>query len=91
MSLIFCPECKKQISDKSANCPNCGYPINGANAPNIVLKQKEGCFLQTLNLGCLIVCIIGGILLFGSLIFALTNSSKKIKTEKIKTEKTTKK
>ncbi len=44
MSLIFCPECKKQISDKSANCPNCGYPINEANTPKIVLKQKEGCF-----------------------------------------------
>lgn len=28
MSLINCPECGKQISDKAISCPNCGYPIN---------------------------------------------------------------
>ena len=27
MSLIFCPECKKEISDKAKFCPNCGYPM----------------------------------------------------------------
>jgi DNA helicase-4 len=26
MSLIECPECKKEISDKAENCPNCGLP-----------------------------------------------------------------
>jgi hypothetical protein len=26
MSLIKCPECGKQISDKSDLCPNCGLP-----------------------------------------------------------------
>ena len=26
MALIICPECKKQISDKAAACPNCGLP-----------------------------------------------------------------
>ena len=26
MSLIQCPECGKQISDKSASCPHCGLP-----------------------------------------------------------------
>ena len=25
--LIECPECKKQVSDKAAKCPGCGYPI----------------------------------------------------------------
>lgn len=25
MSLIQCPECKKQISDKAQSCPTCGY------------------------------------------------------------------
>ena len=31
MSLINCPECGKEISDKSANCIHCGYPLNTNN------------------------------------------------------------
>ena len=27
MSLIICPECGKQVSDKAAICPSCNYPI----------------------------------------------------------------
>ena len=27
MSLITCPECGKEISDKANFCPSCGYPI----------------------------------------------------------------
>lgn len=27
MSLIKCPECNKEISDKAKSCPNCGCPI----------------------------------------------------------------
>lgn len=27
MALITCPECGKQISSLTKNCPNCGYPI----------------------------------------------------------------
>lgn len=27
MSLIKCPECNKEISDKAKNCPNCGYEL----------------------------------------------------------------
>lgn len=28
MSLIKCPECGNEISDKAAACPHCGCPIN---------------------------------------------------------------
>lgn len=28
MSLIKCPECGKEISDKAKLCPSCGFPIN---------------------------------------------------------------
>ena len=28
MSLIFCPECGRQISDKAEACPNCGFPVH---------------------------------------------------------------
>lgn len=27
MTIIKCPECKKQISDKAATCPKCGYEL----------------------------------------------------------------
>ena len=27
MSLIKCPECGKEISNKAISCPMCGYPI----------------------------------------------------------------
>lgn len=27
MAIISCPECEKDISDKAAFCPHCGYPI----------------------------------------------------------------
>jgi uncharacterized membrane protein YvbJ len=33
MALINCPECQKEISDKTKNCPHCGYPF--------VLNDKE--------------------------------------------------
>ncbi len=27
MSLINCPECSKEISDRGKSCPHCGYPL----------------------------------------------------------------
>lgn len=33
--LITCPECKKQISDKSEICIHCGYPFKKINVCNI--------------------------------------------------------
>ena len=30
MAIIKCPECKKDVSDKAANCPNCGNPIDSS-------------------------------------------------------------
>ena len=30
MALIKCPECGKEISDKSSNCIHCGYPLQAA-------------------------------------------------------------
>ena len=30
MSLIKCPECKADISDKAVQCPRCGYPLSDA-------------------------------------------------------------
>ncbi|MEQ9393285.1 MAG: hypothetical protein RLO03_13865 [Balneola sp.] len=64
MALINCPECQKQVSDKADACPNCGNPLNiktGAPAQNIKVESKEGCFLQTMNAGCMIIFVIIGV------------------------------
>ena len=55
--LINCPECKSSISDKAENCPHCAFPINKKKEEG----SKEGCFLQTLNFGCMVIAIIIGI------------------------------
>ena len=65
MALINCPECDAEVSDKAKQCPRCAYPLN-SDAQEVKLddetadKVKEGCFLQTMNTGCLL--IVGGIL-----------------------------
>mgnify|MGYP000308901138 FL=1 len=42
MALIKCPECGKEISDKAASCPNCGFPITQRNVTQeSPQKQKE--------------------------------------------------
>lgn len=90
MALINCPECKKEVSEHSLNCPNCGYPINFKKPQNIVVKKNEGCFLQTLNIGCLIIVVIFGavlavsFLMAGLSFFNHTNKKEPVKTEKVK-------
>ena len=50
--LIDCKECNKKVSDKAISCPNCGNVLNKASVKN------DGCFIQTLNIGCGIFLII---------------------------------
>ena len=44
MSLIKCPECGKDISDKAQSCPNCGYVLNIFSCKNEddISKAKTG-------------------------------------------------
>ena len=63
MSIIKCSECNKEISDKADKCPHCGNPMQekqqSYNPQSVVVNQKgEGCFLQTLNIGCIITAIL---------------------------------
>lgn len=36
MSLISCPECGKEISDKAENCIHCGYPISKSEEKKVI-------------------------------------------------------
>lgn len=56
MALINCPECDKKISDQAEKCPNCAFPIK--KTTQVVLESKEGCFLRTLNTGCMIIFVL---------------------------------
>ena len=75
MALITCPECGASVSDKAEKCPQCAYPINKTETPpppspiktEVVVHPKEGCFLQTMNVGCMITAVILGII--GLIIF----------------------
>ena len=42
MSLINCPECGHQVSDRAKACPNCGFPIE--NIGNICLAGRLICY-----------------------------------------------
>ena len=54
MALINCPECGNSISDQAPHCPKCGYQISNHS----FFPKTEGCFLQSMNMGCLILVII---------------------------------
>ena len=64
MALIKCPECGATVSDKAEKCPKCAFPLNPYviktqdENKEIIAESKEGCFLQTFNMGCMIVATI---------------------------------
>ncbi|HNU50196.1 MAG TPA: zinc ribbon domain-containing protein [Verrucomicrobiota bacterium] len=61
MSLISCPECKKEISSTAACCPSCGYVLRSQTA-----EPQFEAFRKRVLTGGLILCLIGlpvGILL----------------------------
>lgn len=41
MALIACPECRRQVSDKAAACPNCGHPIAAADHPRELMPDAS--------------------------------------------------
>lgn len=40
MSLVKCPECHGNVSNRAPGCPNCGCPINGSR-PNMWAHRHE--------------------------------------------------
>lgn len=43
MALIQCPDCGKMVSDRSRECPGCGYPIYLLASENKKEKRCEYC------------------------------------------------
>lgn len=41
MSLIFCKECGKEMSDKADKCPNCGCPTREVNQSDAIGKKRR--------------------------------------------------
>lgn len=79
MALIQCPECQRQISDKAAGCPHCGYPISGSDeyarglAPSAIrvpVRTEKRASKETARVrtGCG-SWIVAGIMAFGLLAF----------------------
>jgi len=63
MTTIRCPECGNSVSSEAACCPKCGYPFSPKpDTGNPIVIAREGCFLQTLNVGCMIIFAIIGLL-----------------------------
>lgn len=70
MSLIMCPECGNEVSDKAASCPKCGYLINKVTEEereSVRVKRKSRSFLT-----------FGGILFIVSMIFGIGTSNEEL-------------
>jgi hypothetical protein len=57
MAIINCPECQKEISDKAANCPSCGFPLKQTESNDSSSNQEISCpdFPHDLSIGGQIV------------------------------------
>jgi hypothetical protein len=66
-----CPYCGEEVLAVAIKCKHCGEFLDDRPIPEstqisgqpaqpaqkVVVKAKEGCFLQTLNIGCVIIVI----------------------------------
>lgn len=41
MSLVNCPKCGKQISDKAVSCPHCGYQFTQPSVESVVVNERK--------------------------------------------------
>ncbi len=39
MSLVSCPECSRQVSDKAGKCIHCGFPLDASNGPKEIINS----------------------------------------------------
>ena len=52
MSLIKCPECGKEISDKAKTCPNCGIPLK--NRTKLIIAMVITIIMILIVVGCVV-------------------------------------
>ena len=75
MSLIKCPECGKEFSDKAGTCPSCGCPINDARQvgqiyeSHIYTPPKTGMAIASMILG--IISLFSWLIFIGTLLAAI--------------------
>ena len=53
-----CPDCGREVSTAAVSCPQCGRPF-GAPTTERIVPRGEGLFLQSMNVGCLIMLALG--------------------------------
>lgn len=54
MAIINCPECNKEISDKSKTCVNCGYPLRDRNRMYDKVPKK----IKLSSLGIVVLTVV---------------------------------
>jgi len=69
MALIHCPECNTKVSEKAEKCPQCAYPLKSLIPINV--KNNDGCFLQTLNFGCMFIVVTLGVIILFFFLFSI--------------------
>lgn len=63
MSLVFCMECRKEVSDKARKCPHCGAPIAPGAASRVAgapRSRKSGGAIRAVVKFVLFVAVVGG-------------------------------
>jgi hypothetical protein len=69
MSLIHCPECNRQVSERAPSCPHCGCPIGATShrdrPQQVIIQQPPSSGVGRL-FGCLLVLIAAGLLAFSN-------------------------
>lgn len=79
MSLVNCPECGSEVSDKAENCPKCGYPLIETELSEIksdnLQKIKEKGELSTARFVIsIIMLVLSAFVLFQSCAVGIANT-----------------
>ncbi len=57
MPLLTCPDCKKEVSDQAAACPNCGRPIAVSVSPPLAILSGIAGLLGLVGYGLVLYLV----------------------------------